>query len=148
MHGDFAKLAMLIDKLRTFGDDVKRETAVVLRLELLDLVQQGFRDDVDPYGEAWEPLKHRSGDILENSRIMANSFNVQPVWPLVITNNVEYVNFHQDGTKKKDANGDERQIVPRRRMVPEPNELPPRWAGPLTRATELVVDYLSRAMPT
>lgn len=147
LTGDFAALAALIKRLERLPADVKRESAKALRLELLSLVAEGFRTDTDPYGEAWAPLKHRTGDTLELSRIMANTFTVAPEWPLVIRNNVPYVNFHQDGTKKTLADGGERPIIPRRRMVPEPGQLPARWAGPLTKTTELVIEALGARMP-
>lgn len=137
LQGSFADLARLIGQISALPDRARETTAKAFRLQLLSLVADGFRTATDPYGQAWAPLRHRNGEILLDTRMMANAFTCTDSFPLQITNNTPYVLFHQEGT----SGG-----IPARRMVPDAGDLAPTWATALTQTGELVLGHLRAAM--
>jgi len=68
--------------------------------EAKHLVQMGFRNETDPYGNKWAPLKSRPGGmILRQTARMANSFTSEATGTgFRVGSNVKYVTFHQFGT--------------------------------------------------
>lgn len=64
------------------------------------LVQMGFRNETDPDGNPWKPLKSRKGMILRKTARMANSFTSEATpTGFRVGSNDEKVTFHQEGTK-------------------------------------------------
>lgn len=64
------------------------------------LVQMGFRNEKDPDGNPWKPLKSRKGMILRKTGRMANSFTSEATpTGFRVGSNDEKVIFHQEGTK-------------------------------------------------
>ena len=100
IKGDFAKLMALGNRIEAmskakFRIDLNR----LLGAEALKLVQMGFRNSADPYGNAWAPLKHRKGKPLLDTGRLRSSFSAQSDWAgFTIGTNVTYAKFHQYGT--------------------------------------------------
>jgi len=78
----------------------RSELSQVLAAAAGKLINDGFRDSVDPYGRPWAPLKYRKGQPLLKtgrgrasftSRPLANGFRIDAT--------ARYMIFHQKGTK-------------------------------------------------
>jgi len=66
----------------------------------LDLIADGFTNEQDPDGAAWEPLAIRKGSILQDTGGLRNSWargDVTPSESEVVTGK-EYADYHQQGT--------------------------------------------------
>jgi len=130
-------------------------------------VDDGFRQQRDPYGRAWQPLKHRRGKILLDTGRMRASTATQAApdgFRLEIT--AAYAAHHQYGTKshakasrsaKQNARGrfvranrtglllriraHTNPGIPQRQMVPmtETGGLGPIWSGAFNKVTLLML---------
>ena len=90
----------MLRKLLTNPDILKQRMLAAAAAEAKRLVQMGFRTETDPDGVHWAPLKGRRGMILRDTGRMANSFTSVPTADgFRVGSNVEYVKFHQEGTK-------------------------------------------------
>jgi len=100
--------------------------------ETLELVRQGFENEADPYGGAWEPLKSREGAILQDTGRLRNSWHTVTTSDrgFVVGPAVDYAVFHQTGTSR----------MPARPMVPD-DGLPDEWKR---RFSEITNQILSR----
>lgn len=134
MRGDFSQLKAFIKKV---GDTARLQELIAkaVRDEALTQVQLGFREERDPDGVPWLPLKHRQGQILSLTGRLRRSYNARFVRMgkgvgIRIASNVKYAKFHQYGTKHMAA----------RRMVPQFNgKLGKAWAEPIATAARNVV---------
>lgn len=91
----------------------RRGLTSALAKESLRLIEQGFRNETDPYGHKWRALKRkRKGKgILDRTGKMRKSFRAVGTGEGVqITNSTDYASHHQFGAPKAK--------VPRRQMVP------------------------------
>lgn len=89
-----------------FGGGVgQRLVEVASKLSAIEAekrVMMGFRASMNPYGEAWEPLKHRSGKPLIDTGRLRSSFHGRPTDDgFSIGTNVQYAVFHQEGAHVK-----------------------------------------------
>ena len=82
------------------------------------LVRLGFRNSVDPYGNAWEPLKVRDGQPLLDTGWLEKSFVHQANLngQLRVGSNLIYAATHNEG----------RGPIPKRQIIPG-DELPTTW---------------------
>lgn len=125
MANDLAKLTAAIERL---PDTLMQTVGPIVGETTIDLIQQGFDDEKNPYGEPWAPLKAREGRILRDRGLLYRNWH----WAVTgggveVSSGQEYASFHQDGTKKMVA----------RKMVPDPGqELPRHWAEELDAALE------------
>jgi phage gpG-like protein len=101
--GDFAELAALNKQLADLT--LKHKLLTAASAEGLTQVQMGFRDQRDPFGKAWAPLKYRKGtkgkraQILRLTGRMGNSFTSTPTENgFQVGSNTEYTKYHQEGT--------------------------------------------------
>ena len=133
-------------------------------------VANEFRDERDPYGVPWEPLKHRQGKILRDTGRMAASVATAQVgadgFKIVIGAN--YAKYHQEGTKpfqvkergaRQNARGrfvgararsatllriraHTNPGIPRRQMLPSADRggLGPIWRASLDKVARKLID--------
>lgn len=73
--GALKRLAEKIRKLTTHG--FKEELSKALAADAQRLTLLGFRNSVDPYGNPWQPLKHRKGKPLIDTNQMRGSVSAQ-----------------------------------------------------------------------
>jgi phage virion morphogenesis protein len=83
------------------GAAFRAKLAQNLAEEARTQVANGFRQERDPYGEAWAPLKSREGKILRDTGRMAASVATAQVGPdgFRIEVGANYAKYHQLGTK-------------------------------------------------
>lgn len=94
--GDLVMLSNLLNN----PDILRQRLLAGAAAEAKRLVQMGFRTETDPDGVPWAPLKGRRGMILRDTGRMANSFtSVATSDGFRVGSNVEYVKYHQEGTK-------------------------------------------------
>lgn len=119
--GDFRKLERIKRQLADIkSKKLHREVSQQIAHETLTLIADGFRAESDPYGDTWQPLKARSGRILQDTGRLRNSFTVREITAtgFRIGSAVQYAAYHQRGNRR----------LPRRMMVPLPRRLPREWA--------------------
>ena len=108
----FEMLEALETKLQEVASDQTRDQMLeAVGAKCLELVQEGFNKEQDPYGEAWKPRKHdkRGHRILDDSGTMKSSYSVDVASDgVAISNSAPYSAYHQDGTT----------TMPQRRTVP------------------------------
>lgn len=100
IRGDFDKLEALRRKIKDAArSGLKERVLKAAAAEARTQVALEFRLGVDPDGNPWAPLKHRSGQILRLTGRLANSFtSVATATGLRVGTNVAYAVFHQKGT--------------------------------------------------
>jgi phage gpG-like protein len=106
--------------------------------EFLGLVQDGFREQRNPFGHAWPPKKRPDGRAILVGRTtrLRRSWHLERTARGVITiaSAVVYTPYHQHGTRR----------MPARKMVPD-DELPPAWNAALNEtALELLEQHFNR----
>ncbi len=153
--GDFSELERWTKQIES-APKVMNEISRVLSEEVVDLIKEGFAREKDPYGRKWAPLQLRDGRILADTGRLKNSFHATSVTRhgFRVAPSVTYAAFHQGGTgiygprgapivpiKAKalrlGKTGQFRTSVkgaPKRRMVPDNNDLPPSWRDALNAA--------------
>ncbi len=100
VRGDSAELAALVDKLDWLsGEAPRKEINRLCGEAALTQLRRQFASSHDPYGSAWEPLKHRKGKPLLDTGRLRNSFSATDVTGsgFTVGTNVEYAGPHQDG---------------------------------------------------
>lgn len=129
VRGDFAELAKLRAKLKDAssgggGGALKARLLQAASAEALTQVKLGFRNEQDPSGTPWLPLKYRRGKIMRKTGRMANAFTSRPTDSgFVVGNNVFYTRFQQR----------------RRAMVPVDNKLTQKWRTAIDKATDVAL---------
>jgi phage gpG-like protein len=92
--------AEILKRFLGSAPQIKRDLMVAASGEARHLVRVGFQSESDPSSDPWQPLVYREGKILRLTGRMANSFTA---WPtdkgFVVGTNVEYAQYHQDGTR-------------------------------------------------
>lgn len=98
--GDFEKFRRLRAQLSNAMSDVnKARIAKVMGETARSELAKGFRNSVDPYGDAWAALKRRNGKPLLDTGRLRNSFvsNPSPTG-FTLWSKVRYAKHHQYGT--------------------------------------------------
>jgi phage gpG-like protein len=145
--GDFEKLKKYSRRLAKAPDVLYRANEQMAE-EALGLVREGFQDSYDPYGQAWEPLKLREGNPLQDSGGLMASWYRHSVSleGFKIASAKAYAKVHQVGSGIFGPN--RRRIVPivgkalrtsgglffksvagtpPRKMVPDNGNIPEPW---------------------
>lgn len=80
--------------------NVEQQTISRIGLRYVNRVQQSFRNSRDQYGNAWDPITHRSGQpLVDTSRLRSSiTFDIQGN-ELRIGTPVHYARYHQMGTE-------------------------------------------------
>lgn len=87
-------------------------------LSFLALIRSSFRAGVDPFGNAWEPLKVRRGQpLLDTGRLLKSIGYTVTGSTLTVGTNLIYAETHNKGLGR----------VPRRQFVPDSNNPPTAW---------------------
>jgi hypothetical protein len=122
---------------------------------VLDLIDNGYRDKTNPYGEPWAPTKQKN-PILERSGTFRRTWTPEKATSdgFSIVSGVLYGGFHQDGTAKiiprkviPDAerglgNDGTAKIVPRK-VIPDSERGLGKWQEPLDKiAVELALETM------
>jgi phage virion morphogenesis protein len=140
---DLRELQALKTKLDALRPQSLAKLSKKLAKETLNLIEEGFRDQSDPYGNRWAALKaprrrgKARGRTRGGHRILSDTgglkrFRVQRAdgAGFKIAATVDYAVYHQSGTRKMVA----------RRVVPDESGLPPAW---LRRYDDTVGEWLS-----
>lgn len=131
LKGDFAKLAALVRKFKR-ADELSRQIVKALGAEALAQVQLGFREERDPDGKPWAPLKRRVGRILSKTGRLRRSFSMKfHASGFRIGTNVKYAKHHQFGAPR--AN------IPPRRMLPSNGSIGKAWAAPVRKTVQQIL---------
>lgn len=158
--GDFAKLKNLVKTLDIMREpEFKKGLVANLAAEAQNQIAEGFQTETDPYGVKWKP-SHRAategGITLSDRGILRNSFQLTRVSErgFTIMSKLKYSGIHQRGgtikPKKKKALrfqiGGQWFIkgavkIPQRRMVPDNDNLGPKWSEALGKAGLRYVEY-------
>lgn len=120
------------------ADEALLRAAQEIRKQVLILIDEGFRDKVNPVGQKWKPRKPwyaaylaRGGKpypLMNKTLKLRHGFwvKVNKAGPkVVIGNDTPYTGFHQDGTRKMDA----------RKMVPD-KRLSPKWRARINKVLD------------
>ena len=114
---------------------------------MVDLIQLGFNDSKDPYGNQWDDVG-RGGDPLRNTAVLMNSFNATVRGDSVVVGSNITVGdgynlgaIHQEGVKIKPRKakylkfmiGDrfvsaKEVTIPARPMIPNDQDWPAEWS--------------------
>lgn len=80
---------------------------------LVEKIRLLFRDSQSPYGNKWEPLKYRKGQILKDTGRLRDLIThaVDSANSVVIGTNVPYAPHHQYGTGGRKASGSRSQVL-------------------------------------
>ncbi len=129
------------------------ELCEVLANRSLKLIQEGFRNEVDPRGVAWAPRRSgqrkftaasvnaggafKQGKARQGHKLLHQSGDLQGGFTVIGVNRngftvgswPEYGGFHQTGTK----------FLPARRMVPKSGEGLGTWAEPLQEVAKAFI---------
>lgn len=131
--GDFAKLSGWQETVET-TPDVLADISRIGAEELIDLVQQGFAEERNPYGDPWKPKKRPDGRAI----LVGKTAHLRRRWHVkksdkggfTIAPSVSYAAYHQRGTKR----------MSKRMMVPQKSSgLPPKWKNALVEVGALVL---------
>jgi phage virion morphogenesis protein len=164
LTGDFATLDAWAKQIGKFTNQtVPRQVAKQLADEALRLVDQGFEQEKDPYGNKWAAKKVPNGKpVLRGRKGRLRRYKRRSFSAIGFTigSNAPYAGYHQHGTglhgpkgrkytirarqtaylKFKTSDGKwvyRRQVehpgVPRRAMVPIGGNLPAKWGRQFTR---------------
>ena len=137
---DTTDVTELLAQLRERTSDTRPAMAAIGRY-LLSRIQMGFRTGKDPWGDAWKPLKFRSGQPLRDTGRLRNSISYQATADEVtVGTNVKYAAVHQFGAviKPKTAKAlvfkaggqtifARKVTVPARPFMPIGKPLPESW---------------------
>lgn len=142
IKGDFQALQRLAKKMGQMQSAAFREyIGQRLGAAALKQVADEFRDERDPYGNAWAPLKmprqrqgtrDRGGRFLKRDRILQDTGRLRASFGthstatgFSITTDVDYARYPQKGTR----------TAPRRQIVPEQGTggIGPIWAKAFNR---------------
>ncbi len=94
------KILKVLSKLVSAGKDLSPAMTGIGRL-MKTKIQLGFKAGKDPYGNSWEPLKSREGQILVDTGRLRGSIGYKSDSDsVVVGTNVEYASAHQFGVNK------------------------------------------------
>jgi phage gpG-like protein len=99
LTGDFAGLQRKIDQLSK-PEKALAQVAEAMCDETLNLINECFASETDPYGKPWAPILLRSGKILQDRGGLAASWHRKrvSVAGFRVGNGKSYASYHQTGT--------------------------------------------------
>lgn len=122
LTGDFGTLDELIATLSGSRESIVEGACEVAARFIDGQITQGFAAETDPYGKPWAPwakgyrgglgILRRSGDMLASKRVWSTGDGVQAQMDFP-------GDVHQAGYPPRN--------LPRRAIVPEPDDLPDAW---------------------
>jgi hypothetical protein len=121
--GDFGKLKKWEEFFESIAaDEFRREIVGDMALESVNLIDKGFTNEKDPFGNPWEPKKNPDGmKTLEGkTKDLRHSFKIKATTHegFTIRNNVKYFPYHQRGAVRRGSNWK----LPKRQMMPKTGE--------------------------
>jgi len=140
IRGDFHKLKAWKELFKT-APELMAPIAKDGAEEILGLIQDGFRAQADPYGQAWAPKKIPDG----RSILVGETTRLRRGWHtervgkkgFVVASSVKYASAHQDPRPRAAWGG---KALKRRAMIPY-RGLPASWKQALR---EVARDHLRR----
>jgi len=107
------KLARLVAHLGQIASGSLREVMIkAIAEEAVTQVKFGFEESRNPYGVAWQALKHRKGKPLLDTGRLRNSFTYELLpTGFRLGTNVVYARFHQYGTGGRKAASSRLQVT-------------------------------------
>lgn len=155
--GDYAALARLSKRLQRLGSEGTLRIAAQVAQETRLLAAETFQRGVSPDGQAWAPLRVRSGQPLRDSGRLATSLTVTYAGlTFTVGTNVGYAGVHQYGAtvtvKNKRSLYSQKQrrffgktvTIPARPFLPTGTALPSAWQDRLNEAAAEALDLLFR----
>lgn len=129
MAGEFKAFARKIST----ADQALLRASQLIRKEVLTLIDEGFRDKVDPIGRKWAARKSWYQAYLKRGGVpyplMNKTLTLRHGWffrvgkkQVTFGNDTPYARWHQDGTGKMVA----------RKMIPD-KKLSPKWRNRITK---------------
>lgn len=99
LTGDFRGLERLIGRVENvIAGGLQAKAAQELAAQSRKLIADEFREERDPYGVPWAPLKHRKGRILRDTGYMAGHVGTYPTGRgFRVTFLAGYARIHQNG---------------------------------------------------
>jgi len=99
VKGEFEKIDKMKAAFARLGSSYGMyQIAKSMGEEILTQIKLGFREQRDPYGKAWAPLRSRNGQILRKTGRLQNSFTYGVVGnTVVVGTNAKYASTHQFG---------------------------------------------------
>lgn len=90
----------------------------LIGLRFLGLIRRNFRNSVDPYGQAWAPLRSRKGQALLNTgRLLKSIGYIASSAEVRVGTNLIYAATHNQGLG----------WIPQRQFIPDEAEAPQAW---------------------
>ena len=106
-----------------------------------------FADSVDPYGNPWEPLRHRTGGrpLVDTARLATSIASSSGNYEAEVGTNVIYASTHQNGARRNQyGNGIPWGDIPARPFLPNENDgLPQSWENDIEQE---ILTYLEQAI--
>lgn len=144
LSGPGLKKLRALEKRITDTEHAKRAIAVAQAEESISLVQEGFREERDPYNKKWKKRKRETRQtvgkkVLSRTGRLRNSWFVERADSrgFVIAENTRYALPHQRPRRGR---------RPQRAMVPLTGRFPKKWRRPLNEAaTEALTEIMGGA---
>ena len=103
-----SNIKMIIGKYASLHRNLTRRVMEAEAGVMGHLLRQGFRDQIDPYGNKWE--KNNDGSRFDRAGTIQKSFKTSYTDDSAkIESDLDFAIFHQTGTKR----------LPQRRMIPD-----------------------------
>ena len=103
-----SNIKMIIGKYASLHRNLTRRVMEAEAGVMGQLLRQGFRDQIDPYGNKWE--KNNDGSRFDRAGTIQKSFKTSYTDDSAkIESDLDFAIFHQTGTKR----------LPQRRMIPD-----------------------------
>lgn len=136
-----SQLKKMAKKLEKIEEAVKVESLMKVMNRLGTIwtgdIKQGFLNSRDPYGQSWAALKNPSNKrgglsakpLLDRGRLVGSIDFVTQDNKLIISTNVNYAEYHQDGTAR----------IRKRAFLPDERGLPDKFKNDLEQALESIL---------
>lgn len=103
-----SNIKMIIGKYASLHKNLTKRVMEAEAGVMGQLLRQGFKNQVDPYGQKWE--KNNDGSKFDRNNAIQNSFKTSYTDDSAkIESDLEFAIYHQTGTKR----------LPKRRMLPD-----------------------------
>lgn len=130
LTGDFGPLRLLTQRMAGIASpEFKATLSKLCGAAALKQLSDGFRANRNPYGQPWDKLKKRQGQILRDTGRLANSFSYSAgATGFRFGTDVNYAVYHQYGTDN----------LPQREMVPDNSTggVGPIWGAAFNREAD------------